>query len=155
MVDLKRLTQFLVSDERFHAKSHQTNDKYDYGELIGIALLLEISFNSMSYDLTSQQPDAEEEFNKAVDKFAAQIKIIFSSIKDTGASHLKRMMAKGALENIHYRAVYSIRTKPIARKTYFQDFGKQNGNIKSMFQKSENLVIRSPSKPKPEPGFWQ
>lgn len=147
VVDLDRLTSFLVRDARFHAKTHQTNDTYDYGELAAIASLLEVAVNSSLYDLTSQQPDAADEFNSAVDRFAAQIKFIFSFIKDTGASHLKRMVAKEALEYLYYRTVYSVRSKPVPRKTYFEDLGKpRDRNIKDMFQKRNELVFRSPSK---------
>ncbi|KAJ5249227.1 hypothetical protein N7468_000678 [Penicillium chermesinum] len=148
VVDLKRLTHFLARDERFHAKSHQANETYDYGELLAIAMLLEVAVTSAPYDMICDQKDAEERFNGAVDKFASQVKLIFSSIKDTGASHLKRMVAKEALESLHYRALYSVRTKPAPRKSYFGNPGRQrNHDIKGMFQKMRDLPFHySPTK---------
>lgn len=134
VLDLKRLTVFLVRDERFRVKLHKSKGDYNYGELIAIATLLDIVINSSLYDLGYKQADTAKEFDAAIDKLATQIKTIFSSIEDTGASHLKRMLAKEALEALHYRVIYSVRSKPPPKKTLFKTYAKENGDIRSIFK---------------------
>lgn len=134
VLDLKRLTFFLVRDERFRVKLHKSKGDYNYGELIAIATLLDIVINSSLYDLGYKQADTAKEFDAAIDKVATQIKTIFSSIEDTGASHLKRMLAKEALEALHYRVIYSVRSKPPPKKTLFKTYAKENGDIRSIFK---------------------
>lgn len=133
VLDLKRLTVFLIRDERFHFKSFKGKSDYDYGELTAIAMLLDIIINTSLYDLRLRQGSTETEFNAAIDKLAAQIKRIFCSIEDTGASHLRRMLAKEALEALHYRVIYSVRSKPPPKKTLFETFARGNGDIRNMF----------------------
>jgi hypothetical protein len=136
VLDLKRLTLFLIRDERFHKQLRKARGEYDYGELTAIALLLEIVINSAPYDLRYEQADTAKEFDAAIDKLAAQIKKIFSSIEDSGASHLKRMLAKETLEALHYRVLFSVRSKPPPKKTLFKTYGteQQNGNIRNIFK---------------------
>jgi len=136
VLDLKRLTLFLMRDERFQEKLRKAKGEYDYAELIAIALLLEIVLNSTLYDLRYNETDTAKEFDDAIDKLAAQIKKIFSSIEDSGASHLKRMLAKETLEALHYRVMYSVRSKPPPKKTLFKTFGTEhgNGNIRNIFK---------------------
>ena len=135
VLDLKRLTLFLIRDERFHAKSYKIQGDFDYGELTAIAMLLDVVINSSLYDLVDQSDDAEKDFNEAIDKVAAQIKNIFSSIEDTGASHLKRMLAKEALEALYYRVIYSVRSRPPPKKTLFKAYAKgKDGNIQNIFK---------------------
>lgn len=134
LLDLKRITRLLMHDERFQVKGHKGNTEYDYGDLIALALQLEVCINSALFDLEYQQADTEVEFNKAIDKLAAQIKRIFNSIEDTGASHLQRMLAKQALETLHYRMIYSVRSKAPPKRTLFKTFqSERNHNVKDMF----------------------
>lgn len=129
---MKRLALFLAQDERFHLKLWKGKGNYDYGELVAIAMLLDIVLNSALYDLGCA---TEKEFNAAVDNVALQIKKVFSSIEVTGASHLKRLAVKDALEALHYRVVYSVRSKPPPKKTPFEVFAKErDGDIKSHFK---------------------
>lgn len=132
VLDLKRLAMFLVRDERFHLKLWKGKDDYDYGELIAIAMLLEIVLNSFPYD---SECVTEQEFNKTIDNLALQIKKIFSSIENKGASHLKRLAAKDVLEALHYRVIFSVRSKPPPKKTPFKTLAKErDGDIKSHFK---------------------
>ncbi|KAJ5166121.1 uncharacterized protein N7482_004902 [Penicillium canariense] len=135
VLGLTRITLLLMRDERFHLKKHKGINEYDYGDLIAITLLLDICINSALYDLGYRQGDTEEQFNISIDRLASQIKRIFSSIEDTGASHLQRMLAKQALEALHYRMVYSVRSKAPPKRTLFKTFGREkNGDIKSIFK---------------------
>lgn len=137
LLDLKRITVFLARDQRFNMKLHKSKGDYDYGDLSATCTLLDIIINTSLYDLQYEQTDTAKEFDAAVDNLAAQIKKIFSSIEDTGASHLKRMLAKEALEALYYRMIYSVRSKPPPRKTLFGAYAKEDGNIRSVFQKQK------------------
>ncbi|KAJ5638192.1 hypothetical protein N7490_008071 [Penicillium lividum] len=135
VLDLGRLTHFLASDERFQVKAYKARGDYDYGELTANAILLDIAINTALSDLNYQGEDTDKRFNEAIDILAAQIKRTFSSIEDTGASHLKRMLAKETLESVHYRMLYSVRSKPPPKKSAFKSFAKQtNGTISSHFK---------------------
>ncbi|KAJ6105079.1 hypothetical protein N7486_003768 [Penicillium sp. IBT 16267x] len=135
VLDLQRLARFLIGDERFQVKAYKAKGDYDYGELTANAILLDIAINTALYDLRYKQDNTDNEFNEAVDALAVQIKRIFSSIEDTGASHLKRMLAKETLESIHYRMLYSVRSRPPPKKTLFAPYAKKpNGNIQSHFK---------------------
>lgn len=141
VLGLRRITELLVRDERFQVKKHRGNSDYDYGDLIAVALQLEVCINSALFDLEYRQADTEVKFNKAIDQLAAQIKKIFTSIEDTGASHLQRMLAKDALETLHYRMVYSVRSKAPPKKTLFKSFRREtNHNLKDMFIRGNNAT---------------
>lgn len=148
VLDLKRLTVFLAGDRRFNMKLQKSKDDYDYGELSAACVLLEIVVNTGLYDLEYKQPDTAKEFDAIIDQLAGQIKKIFSSIEDTGASHLKRMLAKEALEALHYRVIYSVRSKPPPKKTLFQSHARDDGNIKAFFQRfTADPTEKGPSAP--------
>lgn len=136
VLDLKRLTVFLTRDERFNMKLQKSKDDYDYSDLFAACVLLDIVLNTGLYDLGYMQADTAKEFDAVIDQLAAQIKNIFSSIADTGASHLKRMLAKEALEALYYRVIYSVRSNPPPKKTLFQSYARENRNIMTFFQKT-------------------
>ncbi|KAJ5608697.1 hypothetical protein N7528_009264 [Penicillium herquei] len=132
VLNLKRLTLFLVSDPRLKVKSYKKSG-HDYGQLIAVSMLLDIVINRTIYDLNVHTE--EKDYNEAIDKIAAQIKGVFSAIPDAGASHLKRMLAKQALEAVHYRMVYSVRSKPPpTKKTFLSDTPRRDGNIGELFK---------------------
>lgn len=150
VLDLQRLARSLIGDERFQVKVHKAKGDYDYGELTANAILLDIAINTTLYDLRYRQDNTDEDFNEAVDALAKQVKRIFSSIEDTGASHLKRMLAKETLESVHYRMVYSVRSRPRPKNTLFAPYAKKtNGNIQSHFSKSR--VTKDPLDETPMP----
>ncbi|KAJ5409093.1 hypothetical protein N7509_002976 [Penicillium cosmopolitanum] len=135
VLDLKRLTH-VIRDPRFQMNVNNGKEaEYDFGELIALTQLLEVALNSTLYDLRYKEKDTEKEFNAAIDLLASQLKTNFSSMKESGASHLKRMLAKGALETLHYRLVYSVRSKPPPKKTPFEAYAKEGNNINSYFNK--------------------
>ncbi|KAJ5612111.1 hypothetical protein N7510_005305 [Penicillium lagena] len=158
-LDLKRITVLLLRDQRFNMKRHKMNSDYDYGELSAIAVLLNVAIDSSLFDVKcTDTVGAERDFDAAIDKLATQVKKIFSAIEDSGASHLKRMLAKEALEALHYRMVYAVRSRPPPKKTLFRNYGHANGNIQQFFKPklaSELDGTESPSAEAtatPEPG---
>ncbi|EHA25545.1 hypothetical protein ASPNIDRAFT_211385, partial [Aspergillus niger ATCC 1015] len=118
LIDLKRMTSIL-SQQRFDVKWYKGKGQheYDYGELGAVTILLNIAIDSGRYEVNFPDKEAEKEFNSAVDALSDRLKIIFTSIEDSGASHLKRTLAKEAIEALHYRVVYSVRTKPRPKKS--------------------------------------
>lgn len=113
-------------------KKKGAND-YDYGELSAIITLLNVSIDSGWSGVDFQTKDAEREFNSVVDTLADRIRRIFTSIEDSGASHLKRTLAKEAMEALHYRILYSVRTKPRPKKGLFGVYAtSHNGDTKMM-----------------------
>jgi hypothetical protein len=123
-----------MHDERFQVRRHRGNTEYDYGDLVAIILQLEVCINSALFDIEYRQADTVVKFNEAVDQLAAQIKLIFSSIENTGASHLQRLVARDMLEALHYRMVYSVRSKPPPKKTPFEIIPNEtNHTIPDMF----------------------
>lgn len=127
VLDLKRITNML-KDRRFDVKAckGKRDVVYDYEELGATTTLLNIAVDSGSFKFTPATKEAEFTFNKDVDKLAERIKKIFTSIEDSGASHLKRTQAKEGLEALHYRIVYSVRSKPPPKKTLFRAHGNQD-----------------------------
>lgn len=115
--DAKRITDVLL-DGRFDVKRHKRGQgEYDYNELLAATALLNAAIDPWMPGQRFPDKAAERNFNKDIDVLAEQIKKIFSAIQDSGASHLRRTLAKAALEALHYRIVYSIRSKP-PRKTW-------------------------------------
>ncbi|GIK06188.1 hypothetical protein Aspvir_001832 [Aspergillus viridinutans] len=136
MSDLKMIIN-LLKDRRFNINLYKGkgNPEYDYGELGAVTALLNIAIDSGWSELAFPTRDAEKEFNADVDRLADRVKKIFVSIQDSGASHLKRTLAKEALETLHYRIVYSVRSKPPPKKTLFGHFGAENGLAKCDMRK--------------------
>lgn len=131
----KRLVE-VINGSRFKINMHAGNEEdCDYGELIALTQLLEVTLNTSLYDLHYKREDTEKEFNAAIDQLASQLKTNFSAMKESGASHLKRMLAKGALETLYYRLIYSVRSKPPPKKTAFQTYGAYDNRINSYFNK--------------------
>ncbi|KAI9850231.1 MAG: hypothetical protein M1824_003578, partial [Vezdaea acicularis] len=68
---------------------------------------------------TPKPSPAELEFNNQIDLLAAQIKRVFSTIVDTGASYMHRTEAKECLERLYYRCVFAVRMRPMRKKGLF------------------------------------
>lgn len=99
-------------------------DDYDYGALASWAALLNIAVDdgigpSAKLDSRHLARSSPTFFNAQVDKLADRIRDISKSIRDTGASYMKRTEAKGALDILYFRLIYAIRTKPRPRKVMF------------------------------------
>ena len=59
----------------------------------------------------SNKNDDEKAFNLAVDNLAHTLKQLFTSITDSGASHMRRTECKDGMERVYYRLIYGVRTK--------------------------------------------
>jgi hypothetical protein len=129
VLDLKRITRHL-RDHRFDVKHHKARNSggYDYSGLGAITSLLNIAIDLGRLTPTFRDKEAENDFNAHVDGLAERVKRIFSAIEDSGASHLKRTETKQSLEALHYRIVYSVRSKPPPKKSFFGVAGPEDWN---------------------------
>lgn len=113
----------------------------DYPVLTASISLLDIaldsgSSSSSSFPSTScssppddPQADAEREereFNADVDALAYQLKVLWSSISEVGASFISRIDAKEVMEGVRNRLLFTARTRPAPRARIF-DIPGQNG----------------------------
>ncbi|OGM48336.1 hypothetical protein ABOM_003452 [Aspergillus bombycis] len=155
MVYLQRMIDVL-KDKRFDVKRYKTKGQpeYDYGELMATATVLNIAIDSGWSGVDFSSKDAEREFNSEVDVLADRIKRIFTSIEDSGASHLKRTLAKEALEALYYRIIYSVRTKPRPKKSIFGENGA-DGQNKKVFDPWKVKIKQDPENPTQQPGTSQ
>ncbi|GAB1197150.1 hypothetical protein APSETT444_006440 [Aspergillus pseudonomiae] len=152
MVYVKRIIDVL-KDKRFDVKRYKSKGQpeYDYGELMATTNVLNIAIDSGWSGVDFSNKDAEREFNSEVDVLADRIKRIFTSIEDSGASHLKRTLAKEALEALHYRIIYSVRTKPRPKKSIFGENGVDRQN-KKVFDPWKVKIKQDPETPTQQPG---
>lgn len=135
VLDLSRLAE-IIRDPRFqiNIKSGQEAE-FDYGDLLALVQLLEVVLNSTLYDLSDKQPDIKKEFIAAIDQLAAHLRANFSAMKESGASHMTRMLSREALENLHYRLLYSVRPKPPPKRTIFETFSHDGNDINTYFNR--------------------
>jgi hypothetical protein len=126
VLNLKRITQHLRG-AHFGSKLHQakSSNNYDYSELKATTSLLNIVIDVDRTSIEFPSKEAESQFNTDVDALADRVKRIFSAIEDSGASHLKRTEAKQSLEALHYRIVFSVRSKPRVRSVLGIDDSQQ------------------------------
>ncbi|KAL2830196.1 hypothetical protein BDW59DRAFT_22100 [Aspergillus cavernicola] len=140
----------ILKDPRFDVKRHKKKGQpeYDYGELKAITTFLNIVIDSGWSETQFPDEIKEEDFNSEVDVLAERVKKIFTAIEDSGASHLKRTLAKEALESLHYRIVYSVRTKPPPKKTMFGQYKPEQKTQNTLkFVKKKKVVILSDKPP--------
>ncbi|KAE8374807.1 hypothetical protein BDV26DRAFT_32649 [Aspergillus bertholletiae] len=151
MAYLRRIINIL-KDERFDVKRYKTKGQpeYDYGKLMSITAVLNIAIDSGWSGVDFSSKDARREFNTEVDVLADRIKRIFTSIEDSGASHLKRTLAKEALETLHYRIIYSVRTKPRPKRSIFEENGAERQN-KKVFDRWKVKAKQDPEIPSQQP----
>jgi hypothetical protein len=118
---LKRIT-LQLHDERFDVNRHKASKgpKFDFWELAALTSVLDAAIDSVAGRDGFPDKKTEAQFNQEVDVLADRIKAIFTSIQDSGASHLKRTEAKEGLQALHYRLIYGVRTKPRPKKAWFE-----------------------------------
>ncbi|GAD97864.1 hypothetical protein AOR_1_154094 [Paecilomyces variotii No. 5] len=145
ILNLKRITGVL-RQKRFDVKLHKgKNQDYDYWELGAVTSLLNVAIDFGRSTPTFSDKEAETTFNADVDALADRVKKIFTSIEDSGASHLKRTETKERLEALHYRIVYSVRSRPPPKKSFFGSSGlddwngiSRSGSLMDKFLSSKN-----------------
>lgn len=132
--DTKRIIDVL-RDRRFDIKHQKRkHDDFDYNELLAATALLNVAIDPWMPGQRFPDKAAERKFNEDIDLLTERVKKIFSAIQDSGASHLRRTLAKAALEALHYRVVYSIRSKPPRKGWMLGDYEDNETSGKRMRQ---------------------
>lgn len=83
----------------------------DYSELAAVIGILSIGIDRGNPPPPHSDEQQKISFNEDIDLVASRIGEMFTSIVDTGASHMKRTAAKEMLEAFHSKLLYAIRTK--------------------------------------------
>lgn len=137
-IDITALTRYLDSgpfDTTFRSPSRRP----DYANMTAQTYILDIAIADGGRPASFASRTDEVAFNRKVDKLADRVKAIFASIADTGASHMRRTEAKEALQALHYRLLYAVRTEPRPKKNVF---GGRDGDQYRAEEKSKGFMSK-------------
>ncbi|KAL4749426.1 hypothetical protein BDW72DRAFT_204783 [Aspergillus terricola var. indicus] len=144
--EVSRISNILKHPQYNVKRSKKGQPEYDYGKLTAITTFLDIIIDSGWSETQFADEGAEDEFNQEIDALADQVKRIFTAIQDSGASHMKRTLAKEALEALHYRIVYCVRTKPRPKNVLFGKYEptqQRHPSILKYYKKEKKVTILS------------
>lgn len=110
-LSVPRLTHHLQTSRQFSIHIN-TN----YADLSALISILDICLFAPPHPLTK---DEETAFNKDIDALAAQLRLMFTRIIDTGASHMTRTEAKEVINRVYYKLIYGVRTRQRPKKSIF------------------------------------
>lgn len=124
LLDLEHITAQLDGPRFDVSRKSELSGKLDYWSFSSLISILSAAIDCGTTATThaspsSSQKAAEDNFNRDVDHLAERVKAMFSSIHDSGASHLKRTEAKESLQVLHYRLIYAVRTRERPKKSWF------------------------------------
>jgi hypothetical protein len=137
-IDISALTRYLDSgpfDTTFRSPSRRP----DYANMTAQTYILDIAIADGGRPASFASRTNEVAFNRKVDKLADRVKAIFASIADTGASHMRRTEAKEALQALHYRLLYAVRTEPRPKKNVF---GGRDGDEYRAEERSKGFMSK-------------
>lgn len=122
--------------------SKTNNAPLDYFSFAALTSILDMAIDAgTTLDPASlaSNKKAEEKFNRNVDHLADVVKGLFTSIKDSGASHLKRIEAKESLQTLHFRLLYGVRTKERPKKSLFEITGVKDKSKQQVLPYSKKV----------------
>jgi hypothetical protein len=137
-IDITALTRYLDSGP-FDTTSRSPNRRPDYANMTAQTYILDIAIADGGRPASFASRTDEVVFNRKVDKLADRIKAIAASIADTGASHMRRTEAKEALQALHYRLLYAVRTEPRPKKNVF---GGRDGDDYRAEERSKGFMSK-------------
>ena len=116
----------------------------DYLELKSRVFLLDAALDDGSHPVGA---DAEEDkaFNASIDEMANQLGRMWRNINDTGATYSSRTEAKSIMEWVQQRLTYSVRTRPPAKKSIFDDPAPRNDTSLPRQQKYMQSFFKKPA----------
>jgi hypothetical protein len=118
-ISLQQLTSHLVDPRYDISRFSQQDAAFDYITLSSLTYIFDAALANGGRPSTFPDVHDERHFNHQVDILAERVKSIMTSIADTGASHMRRTEAKEALNALHFRLLYAVRTKPRPKKSVF------------------------------------
>ena len=140
LLDLRSISTEL-QDPRFAIRSDT-----DYSELAAVIGILSIGIDRGDPPSLLSDQQRKASFDEEVDLVASRIGEMFTSIVDTGASHMKRTEAKEILEAFHSKLLYAVRTK---RKPKTMVFGgsdsltlMQKGAFRGFFDRKTDMQTK-------------
>ncbi|KAL4817657.1 hypothetical protein BDW67DRAFT_174470 [Aspergillus spinulosporus] len=142
--EVSRISSILKQPQYNVKRYKKDQPEYDYGKLTAITTFLDIIIDSGWSETQFADEGAEDEFNHEIDALADQVKRIFTAIQDSGASHMKRTLAKEALEALHYRILYCVRTKPRPKNVLFGKYEpkqQRHPSILKYYKKEKKVTI--------------
>ena len=120
---LSTLTAHITTSPYFNTSARNAL-KLNYTHLRSRAMILDTAISNGHRPPTFPTRTDESLFNSAVDALADAIKTTYTSISDSGASHMTRTEAKDALTAVYWRVLVAVRTKPRKKKHIFDEMGK-------------------------------
>lgn len=137
LLDLRLVTREL-QDPRFAIRGDT-----DYSELAAVIGILSIGIDRGDPPPPHSDEQQKASFDADVDLVASRIGEIFTSIVDTGASHMKRTEAKEVLEAFRSKLLYAVRTKRKPKSMMFGDSDAltlmQKGAFRGFFEKKTDM----------------
>jgi hypothetical protein len=137
-IDITALTRYLDSGP-FDTTFRSPSKRPDYANMTAQTYILDIAIADGGRPASFASRTDEVAFNRKVDKLADRVKAIFASIADTGASHMRRTEAKEALQALHYRLLYAVRTEPRPKKNVF---GGRDGDEYRAEERSKGFMSK-------------
>ncbi len=120
---LDMLTNHVRSSPDFDTSARNAR-KLDYSHLRAQAMILDTAISDGHRPAAFTARSDEAAFNMSVDTLTDAIKARYTSISDSGASHISRTEAKDALTAVYWRVLVVVRTKPRPKKHIFDSEGK-------------------------------
>ncbi|KAK5081489.1 hypothetical protein LTR70_008560 [Exophiala xenobiotica] len=126
---LIRITNTLSEHPLFTTtKSLSTlEDAESYSTLMAQTAILDAAIGDGFHPASFRSRSEQQIFNADVDTLADHIHALSVNIADTGASHMRRTEAKDALQALHFRLLYQVRTKPRRKRHVFDRDGAFSG----------------------------
>ncbi|OAX79814.1 hypothetical protein ACJ72_05866 [Emergomyces africanus] len=152
LFNLPFVTKHLKHDPRFDTsiRSNGSNDRFNFWELHALTSILDMAIDSGTDRPSFVNEDgnadklSERQFNAAVDELAGCIKAMFSAIRDSGASHLRRSETRERLQALYYRLEYGVRTRPRPAKQWFIKEEREKREVESHTGKIDEFFAVEP-----------
>jgi hypothetical protein len=136
-ISLDQLTSHLDEPRYDISRSTRQDTPFDYSTLSSVVYIFDATLANGGRPTTFPDPATERAFNHQVDILAERVKSIITSIADTGASHMRRTEAKEALNALHFRLLFGVRTKPRPKKSVFG--GKDGAEYRAEERSAGNM----------------
>ncbi|KAL9593889.1 MAG: hypothetical protein Q9219_007329 [cf. Caloplaca sp. 3 TL-2023] len=120
----EQLVDFKTILRRLDGPEFTINSDTNYPNLAASVAILAIGLDNGNPTFSAVDEEAERAFCGSVDVLAQKIKLMFTQIIDTGASHVRRTEAKEVLESFHSYLVYAVRIRQRPRGVIWDDNGQ-------------------------------